>query len=72
MTARNRRDALLDDLQQAFEQWHQNETKRVDREIRYLKSVLRGRTGSDRLGSANAEEASRIVQTDLDSFLTGA
>lgn len=71
-TQKNRRDALLDELLEAFEQWHDKETERVDREVRYLKSVLRGRTGSDRLGSSSTEEAAQIVQNDIDAFLTGA
>lgn len=65
------RDARLDRLKQALDEWHQNERGRLEDEATYLKSVLRGRTGSERLARENTAEAEVLVVEDITSFLTG-
>lgn len=68
---KERRDALLDELKQAVDDWAEAEEEKVTKEIDFMKSVLRGRTGSERLSRSNTEEARILVIDDIDSFLTG-
>lgn len=69
---RERRDELLDKLKTAVDEWADKEEERISAEVTFLKSVLRGRTGSERLSRSNTAEASALLSTDLDSFLTGS
>lgn len=65
------RNALLDELQRALDDWHTQEIQRIDDEVTFIKSVLRGRTGSERLARSNTEEARILVIDDINSFLAG-
>jgi hypothetical protein len=69
---REARDARLDRLQTALDEWHENERTRLENEATFLKSVLRGRTGSERLSRENTAEAEVLVVDDITSFLTGS
>lgn len=66
-----RRDQLLDELKSAADAWFQEESKAIDDEVVFLKSVLRGRTGSDRLTRTNTAQGSVLVINDITSFLAG-
>lgn len=66
-----RRDQLLDELKSATDAWYGAEKKRVEDEVAFLKSVLRGRTGSDRLNRTNTAQANVLVVNDITSFLAG-
>ncbi len=66
-----RRNALLDELKVALDDWAETEEEKVQKEIDFMKSVLRGRTGSERLARSNTEEARVLGIDDIDSFLTG-
>jgi hypothetical protein len=66
-----RRNALLDELKTAVDEWATNEERRVQDEVVFVKSVLRGRTGSERLARSNTAEARVLVIDDITSFLTG-
>jgi hypothetical protein len=68
---REARDQLLDDLKQATDEWFEAEEKRINDEVTFVKSVLRGRTGSERLARANTREAQVLVIDDITSFLSG-
>lgn len=68
---KERRDALLDELKQAVDDWANAEEQKTNDEIDFMKSVLRGRTGSERLSRSNTAEARLLVIDDIDSFLTG-
>lgn len=65
------RNALLDELKDALNDWHDQEIKRIDDEVTFAKSVLRGRTGSERLSRSNTTEARILVVDDINSFLAG-
>lgn len=65
------RNQKLDRLQRALEEWYGVEEKRLKDEATYLRSVLKGRTGSERLARANTETAEVLVATDIQSFLAG-
>lgn len=66
-----RRNALLDELRVAADAWFAKEKRRLQDEATFVKSVLRGRTGSDRLRQANTVTARVLVINDIESFLTG-
>lgn len=65
------RNAKLDRLKDAFDQWYNDEHDRLTNESTFLKSVLRSRTGSERLSRSNTTEAEVLVTNDIESFLTG-
>jgi hypothetical protein len=65
------RNAKLDRLQSAFNEYYDHEHSRLTDESTYLKSVLRGRTGSERLSRQNTAEAEVLVTNDIESFLAG-
>lgn len=66
-----RRNQLLDELKTATDEWYEAEEKRITDEVSFVKSVLRGRTGSERLNRTNTAEARVLVIDDIQSFLTG-
>jgi hypothetical protein len=65
------RNARLDELLQAVREWHERERARLEGDSTFMKSVLRGRTGSERLHRANTSQAERLASDDIDSFLAG-
>lgn len=67
----DRRNALLDELQEALDDWFEAEERRITDEVQFVKSVLRGRTGSERLARRTTHEARLLVIDDIQSFLTG-
>jgi hypothetical protein len=74
MTAQSdteRRNEILDELKEALDEWADQEEEKVQNEIDFMKSVLRGRTGSERLARSNTAEARVLVIDDIQSFLTG-
>ena len=68
---REARDRLLDQLRTALDQWFEVEEKRITDEAAFVKSVLRGRTGSEQLARRNTAEAQVLVVDDIGSFLAG-
>jgi hypothetical protein len=65
------RNAKLDRLKDALTEWYDREKARLEDEATFLKSVLRGRTGSERLSRENTSEAEVLVTDDITSFLSG-
>ena len=65
------RDARLDRLQQATDKWAIDETNRINYELDFLKSVLKGRTGAGRLASQNVTDTYKIVVDSIKNFLEG-
>lgn len=65
------RDALLDELKAATEEWFDKEKERIENEVAHLKSVLKGRTGSERLQRATTEQSEILVIDDITTFLGG-
>jgi hypothetical protein len=68
----DRRNERLDQLQQALDEWHEAEQSRYEDEAAFLRSFLRGRTGSERLSRSNTAEAEGLVVNDIASFLSGS
>ena len=65
------RDKRLDELKKATTDWADKETKRLNDEVTFLKSVLQGRTGAGRLTNQNVADASKLVVDEISQFLTG-
>ena len=70
-TPKEQRDELLDELLAATNDYYDAESQRIEDEVTFLKSVLRGRTGSERLNRSNTDRARVLVINDLESFLAG-
>ena len=66
-----KRNERLDALQEAVDEWYEKEKERLENESAFLRSFLRGRTGSERLSETNTSEAAELVDTDITSFLAG-
>jgi hypothetical protein len=65
------RNALLDELKTAADEWFRAEEKRLLDEVTFVKSTLRGRTGSERVARSNTAAARVLVVDDIQSFLAG-
>jgi len=63
------RDENLDTLAEEVKKWADDEVKRLDNEAKFMRAVVKGRTGSEELGSLNLFEASKVVQVEIDSFI---
>ena len=65
------RDARLIELKNATVEWADKEKKRLEDEAKFLKSVLKGRTGAGRLTNQNVADSSKLVVDEISRFLTG-
>lgn len=65
------RNQILDELEEATNEWFDTESQRIEDEVTFLKSVLRGRTGSESVARRNTDEARVLVINDIESFLAG-
>jgi len=70
-TKTTERDARLDALKEAVEEWADKEITRLEDEATFLKSILKGRTGAGRLTEQNVADASKLVVDEISQFLTG-
>lgn len=64
------RDANLDKLTKAMDDWFEDEKRRLDNEAKFMRSVLKGRGVSD-AGTRNLDEASALLQSEVDEFIVG-
>lgn len=65
------RDARLTALKNATVEWADKEKKRLEDEVTFLKSILKGRTGAGRLTNQNVADSSKLVVDEIAQFLTG-
>lgn len=65
------RDKRLDALQKATAEWGKKETKRLKDEVKFLKSVIKGRTGSGKLASQNVSDSSKLLVDSIGQFVEG-
>jgi hypothetical protein len=65
------RDANLDALKRAVDEWAKKESERLENEVRFLRSVLQGR-GASEAGTKNLEAISKLVQAEVDDFIVRA
>lgn len=69
--AQEQRNALLDDLTSALEDWYKVETKAIKDEADFVRSTVKGRGGAMSLSKNNVETAKVLVIDDVNSFLAG-
>jgi hypothetical protein len=65
------RDENLDALQQAVDEFFEEEKKRLDNETKFLRSVAQGR-GAPNVGTSNLLSGAKLVQIEIQDFLRNA
>ncbi len=65
------RNARLDQLSQAVQQWAQQQTNNVNNQIATLKAILQGRGGAQALANSAVTATSNLVSNEIDQFLVG-
>lgn len=68
---KDERDANLDALKTAVDEWIAKEKTRIEEEVTFLRKVLKGRTGSEEANSTNLAKSLELVVAEIDSFLIG-
>jgi hypothetical protein len=62
------RNANLDALQKAVDEWAKVETARLGNETKFLQAVLKGRKSSS-TGTKNLEATSKLVQESISEYI---
>lgn len=65
---RQERDANLDSLQIAVDQWSKWEMDRLENEVKFMRSVLQGRAATE-AGTKNLAAAAELVQVEINEFI---
>lgn len=65
------RDKRLDELLAATNSWYEKKEKELSDRVAFVKKVLKGRTGSERLVQATQSAAQSSVIQSIEDFLTG-
>lgn len=63
------REDRLNALQDAVDTWANGEVARLEEEVSFLQSVFDGRTNSGDLANYITEEASALLQDEVNAFL---
>ena len=63
------REAALDELETAAQEWIDKEKERIQNEVLFLRSVLEGSTGSGTLRRMNSERAGLFLYDSISRFL---
>lgn len=64
------RNARLDALLEATNQWADKRTKELTDKVATVKKILKGRTGSERLAESTTSAASDLVVSEIEEFLS--
>lgn len=67
---KDERDENLDALAEAVDEWGQKERDRLENEVKFMRAVLKGRTGEDKAGTDALDSASALLQAEINDFLT--
>jgi hypothetical protein len=67
---KDERNANLDELESATNDWADQEKTRLEEEVKFLRAVLEGRGASD-AATTNLATVSELVQLEIDEFLIG-
>jgi hypothetical protein len=70
-TTTQERNARLDALLTATEEWAARHTQTLKDQVALSKRVLKGRTGSERLAQASVQSVSDLAVSQINDFLTG-
>ena len=69
IASKRRRYENLNTLMTEVKTWAEDQIKRLDNEAKFMRAVVKGRTGSEELGSLNLFEASKVIQAEIDEFI---
>ncbi len=67
---KDERDANLDALQTSLDEWADSEKTRLENEVKFMRSVLKGRTGSETAGTLNLASAGDVIVAEIENFLS--
>jgi hypothetical protein len=65
-----KRNANLDKLLAAANEWAAKEQSRLENEVKFMRSVLSGR-GSTKTGTGNLATIKPLIEAEIDEFLIG-
>jgi hypothetical protein len=68
--ATSNQGALLDQLEIDVKEWLTVEKTRIKNEVKFLKAVLEGTTGSSKVRRKNVELSKSFLVEEIDSFLS--
>lgn len=71
MASKEERDARLDELSTATQQWAAKKRARLQAQVTFGKRLLKGRTGSERLNDKSVQTASNLLVEEIGQFLSG-
>lgn len=63
------RDANLDMLKTAVKTWGEKEKTRLENEVKFMRAVLKGRTGSEKAGTQNLDTLQEILKLEVEDFI---
>ena len=66
---KDERDERLDALQTAVDDWGKTEQDRLENEVKFMRAVLLGRTGSEKAGTSALDKASSLLQSEINDFI---
>ena len=69
MATKTERDARLDALVTATKAWAEKRRDQLKTQVAVSKTILPGRTGSERLAQASVQAAGLLVIQEIDDFL---
>jgi hypothetical protein len=65
------RDARLDELETATEEWAAKRKTYLENQAAIAKKLLKGRTGMERLNNQSVQKASSLLVDEINQFLSG-
>lgn len=65
------RNALLDELTVALDDWYNKELEAIDAEAGFMRQVVKARSSASALSSGNVDKGKVLVIDDITSFLAG-
>jgi hypothetical protein len=66
---KNERDANLDSLKSAVKEWGDKEKARLENEVKFMRAVLKGRTGSEEAGTQNLNTLQELLKLEIADFI---
>ena len=71
MASKVDRDKRLTALEKAVNNWGKGEKKRLEEDVKFLKSVIKGRTGAGKLANQGIADSSDLLVQKIGQFLEG-
>ena len=71
MATKEERDRRLTALENATEEWGKKEKERLEGDVTFLKSVIKGRTGAGKLANQGVADSKDLLINKIGQFLEG-